>query len=59
MSCSLKKGQNENEIWVIKPYFTVTHIRHIEKHNKQLDLRKYKNMSCLLQKAQNKNDFWV
>ena len=59
MSCSLEKCQNENEIWVIKPYVVVTHIRPVEKHNKQLDMRKYKNMSCSLQKSQNKNDFWV
>ena len=60
MSCSLEKGQNENEICVIKPYVAVNHISPVQKRNKQLDLIKYKKkMSCSLEKTQNKIDFWV
>ena len=51
MNCSLEKGKNENEIWVIKPYVTVNHISPVQKRNKQLDLRIEKGMSC--QKAKN------
>ena len=60
MSCSLEKGRNENEIWVIKPQVVVSHISHVQKRNKQLDLTKYKKkMSCSVEKTQNKIDFWV
>ena len=60
MICSLEKGQNENEICVIKPYVAVNHISPVQKRNKQLDLIKYKKkMSCSVEKTQNKIDFWV
>jgi len=31
MSCLLQKAENKNEIWVKKPYVSVTHIRPVEK----------------------------
>ena len=56
MSCSLEKGQNENEICVIKPYVVVNHISPVQKRNKQLDLTKYKKkMSCSLEKLEIKS----